>query len=64
MNKNLWQQAWNYGAQVRSSSGSRSNLSAALRKPTNSEAREYNDAVVQGWEARDAEIKAAKERAR
>ena len=64
MNRTLWQQAWNYGVQVRSSSGALSKLSAALRKPTNSEAREYNDAVVQGWEARDAEIKAAKERAR
>ena len=54
-----WEQARNYGAQVRNTSASRSKLDASLRKSTCSEAREYNEALIYGWEERGAKIRRA-----
>ena len=52
-----WEQARNYGAQVRNTSASRSKLDASLRKSAVTEAREYNEALIYGWEERDEEIR-------
>lgn len=56
----LRRQAMAYGAQVRRSSGSRSKLDAAMRKSRSQTDKVYNDALAQGWEREDADIKAQK----
>lgn len=57
MKQVLWEQARIYGAQIRNTNASRSKLDAALRKSTCSEAREYNEALIYGWEDRDEYIR-------
>ena len=58
----LRRQAIAYGAQIRRAGPARSKLDASMRKSRTQTDEVYNDALREGWEREDAEIKAQRRR--